>query len=73
MRIGLAVKGVVLVVVWPVTGLAGGALIPKISLGCGILAARFFPTFSLCSTKMIVAFSPRRANTINTCAYDTEA
>ena len=47
--------------------------IPKISLGCGILAARFFPTFSFCSTKMIVAFSPRRANTKNTCACDTEA
>jgi hypothetical protein len=37
------------------------------------LAARFFPTFSLCSTKMIVAFSPRRANAKNTCACDTEA
>jgi hypothetical protein len=50
--------------------------IQKISLGCGILAgssARVFPTVFVVLNKMIVAFSPRRANTKNTCAYATEA
>ena len=47
--------------------------IQKISLGCGILAARFFPTFSLCSQKLNRHFRSRRAFTINTLAYDIVA
>ena len=45
----------------------------KISLGCGILAARFFPTFSLCSQKLNRHFRSRRANSKNTLAYDIVA